>query len=61
MRDLLRENLVYTRVECACLERSLASIAPGRDRITPVALLAIDAEGWDTAVLDEYPFAKVPT
>lgn len=54
LSHVVSKNLRKTEVPCACLERTLQGE-------TRVDFLMIDTEGFDYHVLQQYPFAKVPT
>lgn len=54
MSRVIEANIVQLPARCVCLRREL-------QHEVHVDLLVVDAEGFDAAVLAQYPFAEVPT
>ena len=52
LRDVIKDNLVTSTVQCACLRDEVSSF----DSVT---LLMIDTEGYDFEVLKQYPFDRL--
>lgn len=60
LRGLVRDHLVAHRVSCLCLESMVPRLLTEASRHA-ISLLMIDTEGHDLNVLQQYPFARVPT
>ncbi len=56
MRNVIAKNLKATNVHCFCITTELGALLLNGNRLS---LLMIDAEGYDDAVLHQFPFEAV--